>query len=214
METRAPTTPTSQGPVTATAAEQAKRVGSTATDAASDVASTAVDQAARVADEAKRQVRNVVDEGTHQLHTQARTQTDQIATKLGEIGHRIEALADGRVDEAGPVGDYARQVAGTVNRYASRIQDRGFDGVVDDVQRFARRRPGAFLLGATALGFGVGRLLRSSAAASKETRPSGPPPLNDVGGGTGDVTMFPSGETTGELPLAAPRRAMLTGEER
>ena len=36
-----------------------------------------------------------------------------------------------------------------------------------------RRRPGVFLLGAMAAGFGVGRLLRSSASASGEDNGNG-----------------------------------------
>jgi hypothetical protein len=41
-----------------------------------------------------------------------------------------------------------------------------------DVQRFARRRPGVFLLGALGVGFGVGRLLRSGQAAGALSTPS------------------------------------------
>ncbi len=47
---------------------------------------------------------------------------------------------------------------------AGDIDDRGVGALLDDLQAFARRRPGAFLLGAAALGFGLGRLAKASRA--------------------------------------------------
>ncbi|MBE1603490.1 hypothetical protein [Actinopolymorpha pittospori] len=43
------------------------------------------------------------------------------------------------------------------------------DGILQDVEGFARRRPVAFLVGAAAAGFAVGRLAR--AATKGQTRP-------------------------------------------
>jgi hypothetical protein len=42
------------------------------------------------------------------------------------------------------------------------VQQRGYDGMVEDAQRLARRRPGVFLAGAAVAGFAIGRLLRSA----------------------------------------------------
>jgi hypothetical protein len=42
--------------------------------------------------------------------------------------------------------------------------------VLEDVQTFARRRPGVFLLGAAVLGFGVGRYVKAEAAQRKEQK--------------------------------------------
>ena len=55
-------------------------------------------------------------------------------------------------------------------RLASRMEQGGAQGVVDDVTRFARRRPGAFLAGAAGVGFVVGRLVRAGAASQRERR--------------------------------------------
>jgi hypothetical protein len=46
------------------------------------------------------------------------------------------------------------------------VSERGFDGLVDDVQSFARRRPGVFLAAAAATGFVAGRLFRGAQAAA------------------------------------------------
>ena len=45
---------------------------------------------------------------------------------------------------------------------ASDIDSRGLSAVLDDLQAFARRRPGAFLVGAAVAGFGIGRAVRAS----------------------------------------------------
>jgi gas vesicle protein len=151
--------------VAGTAAEQTMEVASTAADSAKDVASTVAQQAAEVKQEVAVQARTLIDESKTQLHDQAQSQTDKIAESLRKIGGELTALAEGRVNEAGTVVNYARQAADTVQRYAGQVEQRGFDGMVNDVQQFARRRPGTFLLGALAAGFGIGRLLRNAQGA-------------------------------------------------
>ena len=49
-----------------------------------------------------------------------------------------------------------------VRDFATGLDQRGFDGALHEVRRFARRRPGAFLLAAGGLGFLAGRGLRAS----------------------------------------------------
>ena len=56
-----------------------------------------------------------------------------------------------------------RQVEGL----ASRLEQRGPQGLMDDVTRFARRRPGVFLSGAVAAGFVVGRVVRAGVATQQ-----------------------------------------------
>jgi hypothetical protein len=82
------------------------------------------------------------------------------------VSDQADALAAGRVDEAGNVADYVRRAGDQVGRVADHLEQRGVDGVVNDVQDFARRRPGAFLLGCATAGFVTGRLLRGGAAGS------------------------------------------------
>lgn len=162
--------------VATTAVEGGRWVAAVGQEQAKAVASTAGDQVAQVAGEVGAQARNLIDESKNQLHDQARAQTDQIAAKLREVGDQVQALVEGRTQDAGAVGDYAQQAVQTVNRFAGRIEERGFDGVIDDVQRFARRKPGTFLIGAALAGFGVGRLLRAGAMG----QPSQPEPTTDL----------------------------------
>lgn len=170
--------------VAATAAQQTKEVAATAAETAKDVASTVKEQVGVVGQEAVSQARNLIHESRSQLSTQAEAQTEKIAGSVRQLGDQLQALTDGRIEEAGPVGDYARQIAGTVARYADQIEERGFEGIIQDVQRFARRRPGTFLLGAAIAGFGIGRILRNANAAQ-----------------TDDVSSLASGQTmTPALP--------------
>jgi hypothetical protein len=64
--------------------------------------------------------------------------------------------------------------ADRVYSVAEDFQVRGVSGVLEDVQSFARRRPGAFLLGAAVIGFGVGRYVKAEAAERRELQDSEP----------------------------------------
>lgn len=148
------------------AAEQGQQVKDEASQQARAVAGTARDQASQVADEARIQARGLATDAKQQLHRQARQQTDQLSGTVGQLGERVEALASGRPEEAGPLADYAGSIAEQVQQMAGRIDQLGFDGMVDEVQRFARRRPGAFLAAAAVAGFAVSRLGRGAKDAA------------------------------------------------
>jgi ElaB/YqjD/DUF883 family membrane-anchored ribosome-binding protein len=133
----------------------------TARSEARDLVDTTRGQASRVADEAVAQARTVVEDATELLHDEARHQTDRAAERMHEMGDQLQALAEGRPEDAGPMDDYARRAAAEVTRFADRIEEQGFDGVVRDVETFARRRPALFLAGAAVAGLLVGRLGRN-----------------------------------------------------
>lgn len=150
--------------VAGAAAEQAGQLTQTVTNQTKQVAASASDQAHQVAQGAAAQARNVLEDAKAQVHDQAQVQTDRLAEALGRLRDQSRALLDGRAQDAGPLADYAEDGVAKLDRLTRRLQSGGFDGAVDELQRFARRRPGAFLLGAGAIGFGVGRLLRAGAA--------------------------------------------------
>ncbi len=140
------------------AQERGAAVAHDVKDEASAVAGTAKDQAGRVADEARHQARDLAEDARQQLRQQASTQTEHLGAAVGHLGERVQALADGRPEDAGPVGDVVARLGDQVQEIASRVDELGFDGAVDELQRFTRRRPGAFLAGAAALGFAATRL--------------------------------------------------------
>lgn len=156
------------GAAAETATQQASEVKSTAKEQASTVANEAIEQTAAVAEQATDQVRNLANQATSEVRTQANQQTERLADGLRSFAGQIQALVEGDTQNAGQLPDYARQATDQLQHLAGRIGDRGFEGVVDDVQRFARRRPGLFLAGAAAAGFLGGRLARGAQKASQQ----------------------------------------------
>lgn len=156
-----------QGQQTASAAaEAAGQTVGTATEGAKQVASEAAQQVTEVTRQATDQARELVGQAQTQLREQAVAQTRKAAGGLADVGRQIRALSEGRTDQAGFAADTAKQLAEKVEQLGDRLERRGFDGTVADLSGFARRRPGAFLLGAAATGFVVGRLGRGAQAAS------------------------------------------------
>ena len=152
--------------VASTTTSEASQVAGTATDGAKEVAKETGRQVSQVAGEAAEQARQMLAQTGDQLKEQASAQTGRAAEGLRTVTSQLTALRNGRPEEAGAVGDYAGQLTDKLGELADRLDDRGFDGIVDDVHRFARRRPGVFLIAAATAGFFAGRFLRGTQAAS------------------------------------------------
>jgi hypothetical protein len=174
--------------VASTAVDQGKQTASAAADAGSQVvgagaegarqvAAEAAGQAGEVTRQATEQARDFAQQAQSQLRDQAGTQAQRAASGLRDVGQQVRALSEGRSDEAGVAADAARQVAEKIDALAGRIDERGFEGTVDDLREFARRRPGLFLLGAAATGFAVTRLGRGLQASqqAQQAQQGGPP---------------------------------------
>jgi len=188
--------------VASTAADQGKQTAAAAADAAGQTASTAAEGAKQVASEAAHQVTEVTRQATDQardllgqaqsqLREQATTQTQRAASGLADVSKQIRALSDGQPDQAGFAADAARQLAEKVEEVAGRIEERGFDGAVQDLTSFARRRPGVFLLSAAATGFVVGRLGRGAQVAQGTPENQGSAPPAPPALGTAQAPLVP-----------------------
>ena len=172
-----------QGKQTASAAtEAATQTAGTAAEGAKQVASEAAQQATEVTRQATDQARQFVGEAQSQLKEQATAQTQRAASGLADVGRQIRALSEGRSEGAGAAADAARQLADKVEELAGRLEQRGFDGTVEDLRDFARRRPGMFLLSAATAGFLAGRLGRGAQAAGgdQSTAPAAPAPVGQA----------------------------------
>ncbi|GAA2087840.1 hypothetical protein GCM10009759_09550 [Kitasatospora saccharophila] len=133
-------------------------------DQAGEVAGTVEEQAARVAQEALAQARDLLDEARGQVRGQAREQTERLAENVRRLAAELrEMAAHGKPDSTAAVA--VAQLADGGQRVADRLQRRGPDGLLEDVQDFARRRPGLFLAGAALAGFALGRAGKGVAAA-------------------------------------------------
>ncbi|HVL28020.1 MAG TPA: hypothetical protein VM390_07720 [Acidimicrobiales bacterium] len=197
------------------AKEQALDVASTATDRggalvetakqdARALAGTVRSRAGEVTEEVAAQTSSLVEEARSQVEAQVETGTLRLAVAFQELGEEAQALAEGRPEDAprlsGYVFDAADRCYGAADRLhalADDIQDRGLPGVLDDVQDFARRRPGAFLVGAAVVGFGIGRLVKANRAEGDggyDASPgTGGPPSNGNGHAGRQPRALPAG---------------------
>lgn len=165
-----------QPPAGATSGDQ----GSTAQQAknqAGNVASTAGDQAKNVAGEAKTQARNLMNQTQDQVRVQAGEQKTKAAGGIRSVADQLRNVADGNVDgqQQSMVTDLARQASDKAQELASWLESREPGDLVNDLRDLARRKPGAFLLGAAAAGVLAGRLTRSAVDVKRDdsSQPSG-----------------------------------------
>jgi hypothetical protein len=158
-------------PTTQVARDEATEVGRTAADAGRQVAGTAAEQAANVAQEVKAQARDLVGEARGQVQDQARSGQQKAAEGIRALSQELRGMADGG-PQSGTVSEVARQAADRADSLAGWLAEREPGDLVDEVRSFARRRPGAFLLGAAIAGVVVGRLTRGAVdAARDDSRP-------------------------------------------
>jgi len=148
-EARAPDGSTSKREAAGQAAEAAGQ-------AASNVADTAKNQARRVTAEASTQARNVASEVRGRATDQARTQNDRLVGGIRRLADELDDMRAERTDT--PASAAVARVADGGRQVADYLAQHGPDGVLREVQEFARRRPGAFLATALTAGFVVGRL--------------------------------------------------------
>ena len=191
-----------------TAVQEASGVAHSAADAVKDVAHETAAQTSAVTNTAKEQFGTFVDRAKDELRTQADDKGQQAASKLRTMSDQLSTLLEGRPEEAGEIRGFVSDAQQRLRSYAETLQQRGPQGLVDDITQFARRRPGMFLALAGVGGFAVGRLVRAGAAANSEQsmqnraignghRPQQlPPPAVPTFGGDGAGTGLGSGMQT------------------
>jgi hypothetical protein len=168
-------------PTRQVAKDEAAEVARTAAHGGGQVADTVGEQANRVASETARQARNLLREGKGQLAGQARDAQRKAASGLHALADQLDGMAE-KSDGDGTVPEVARQASERARTVASWLAEREPGDLLDEVRRFARRKPGVFLAGAALAGVVVGRLTRGVIAAESEssspadTRPPSPTP--------------------------------------
>jgi hypothetical protein len=140
--------------------------------AVSDVKETAAEQAQRVGQETKAQARNVVSDVRDRVGQQARTQNDKLVGSIRQTADHLDQMREQHSDT--PAAAVVSRVADGGRQLADYLDRNGPEGVLQEVQDFARRRPGAFLATALVAGFVVGRLGKGVAKADPDAgKPSG-----------------------------------------
>ena len=153
----------STGGTADTAKEQAGRVGDQAKQSGAHVAGVAKEQAAGVAQEAKGQAKGLLHQGRAEVRSQVTQQKHRATGGIRSVGEQLSGLASGS-PQPGVATDLAHQASQQVAKVAEWLESREPADLLDDVQRFARRRPGLFLGIAAGVGLVAGRLTRGVAA--------------------------------------------------
>lgn len=153
-----------------TAQDKASEGAQVVADNTAEVVGTVKEQASQVVGEASAQARDLLAEARGQVQEQARAQTGRLAENVRRLAHELRDMADhGKPDSTAAAA--VAQIADGGQRVADHLEQRGPDGLLDDVRDFARRRPGLFLAGAALAGFALGRTGKGVAAAGD---PDGP----------------------------------------
>lgn len=157
-------------------------------EGARHVASETAHQTGELAGDAWGHARGLMADARGEVMAQADTQSRRAAGGLRTLSGQLQALGDGRPSDAGRPGEMIRSASTRLTGLADKLEQDGLAAVSDDLARFARRRPGAFLALCAGAGFAAGRIARAAKA---------------VDGSDGNQWAPPSrGYTTGELSYA------------
>lgn len=181
------------------AQEKARETAGTAADETRHVAGVAQEEAKQVAAEAQQHLRGLLDEATQQVGEQTSAQKSRLAEQVRTFGDDLQSMQQ-QGGTSGLAASVLQQVSEQARTLASRLEDKEPQELLDDVRRFARQRPGTFLLGALAAGVVAGRLARGAKAARDGSTTS----AGSLGSGS-DLRVEPRsvGRTPG-APVPAP----------
>ncbi|MFF7977044.1 hypothetical protein [Streptomyces sp. NPDC007905] len=175
-----------------TAMAEASATAGQTKQAAGQVAATAAQQAKEVAGEVRQQAGSVVQDLRGRAMDEAEGQTRRAAGVLRQWAQDLSELAENAPGDS-PARSVAAQVADRGHRAADYVDKQGVEGIVGDLQSFARRRPGLFLGGALLAGLAVGRLGK---VAGKAAQPGH--------GGQSAGAVHPQNSLEPEMPTPPP----------
>ncbi|MEZ3182120.1 hypothetical protein KYY02_26670 [Streptomyces pimonensis] len=139
--------------------------------------------------EARQQAGTVIEDLRTRAIDEADGQTKRAAGTLRQWANDFSGLA-AHAEKDSPARSLAARAGDKGTRAADYLERQGAEGLIADLQGFARRRPGAFLGGALLAGLAVGRLAKATQTASRTD-----------GDGQRQVTAAPA---AGTLPAAPP----------
>lgn len=181
----------------------ARDVAMDAQGAGRAVAETAKSEASSVKDDAAREGKKLWDETTSTLSTQATDQMNRAAGTVRTFTDDLSRMARGEQPEAGLATELTGQLTDRTEALATWLEHHEPTDLLDEVQRFARRRPVAFLAIAAGIGFAAGRLTRGVAQNHMDDGDSGQlsggagSPRHALGAPAGAGYGYPA---TGEVP--------------
>ncbi|WP_324924356.1 hypothetical protein [Streptomyces sp.] len=192
----------SNGPAQQTgqaAKQETRATADRAKEAAGTVAGSAREQVRNVTGEARQQVVSMADHLRKRAAQEADSQTRRTADTIRQWADDLSGMAENTRSDS-PVRNLVSQAADGSRHAADLLEDRGAGGLVEGLESFARRRPGAFLFGAALAGFAVGRLAKAGTKAGYQesggagpeeyAAPAGTPGATVAGGGVRPVPGY------------------------
>lgn len=138
----------------------ASEVAGEATSAASDVKETVKSEVGSVVSDAADRATSLLRTSQQELRTQVEGKAKDLSSTLDDAARQLGSMADSADDPDSPVAQLSRTAAQQLQKQSRRLEEGGIEGLVEDARRFARNRPGAFMLSAVAAGFAFGRLAK------------------------------------------------------
>ncbi|MFD6139493.1 hypothetical protein [Promicromonospora sp. NPDC060271] len=180
------------GTETAGVKERAGAAASQLGEAGRETVRDAKERARDVAHEAGDRTRGLLDRTRNELGSQVASQQQHLAGGLRALGDELTQMSSGTQDP-GYATDLVQRAGDATGHVAQWFEDREPGDVLHEVEDFARRRPGLFILMAAGAGLLVGRFLRGAKDA----------PSGDASGAEASGGEAYSGVATGSAGAAA-----------
>lgn len=162
-------------------------------------------KAQQLVGQAQEQVAQRLTSSTTQLKGQASGALDNFAEAIRQLGQQFRDQNQGIA--ASLVGGYADRAAGQAQRLGAYLQHTEVDELVQQIERFARRSPGAFLGGTFAVGVLGARFLKSSRRQQSQRLDR----AADVGATAGGPLDAADRDVTARQPIAREGRPLMAG---
>jgi hypothetical protein len=201
--------------------ERAGAAASQLGEAGRETVRDAKERARDVAHEAGDRTRGLVDRTRNELGSQVASQQQHLAGGLRALGDELSQMSSGTQDP-GYATDLVQRAGEATGHVAQWFEEREPGDILHEVEDFARRRPGVFILMAAGAGLLVGRFLRGAKdAPSGDTRSgdtrsgdtrsgdarSGDAPGADRAAARSDVGQVPATHVSEPPPAFAPPAA-------
>jgi len=117
----------------------------------------------QVTEQAQQAAGQVVDQARQQVSSRLADQKDRAAEGLTSVAHALRQTSQQlHEQDQQAVTGYIESAASQVERVSNYLKQNDLGGLIDDVERFARRQPALFLGGTFVLGLLGARFLKSS----------------------------------------------------
>src|SRR5687767_5218688 len=117
--------------------------------------------------------KGMVNRVRHAAKAQLTTQKTRATEALGSVAAALRQSSQPlRDNNQGMLADYAGKAADQLEQFSARVRERDLTGLMDDVNRFARRQPALFVGAAFAAGVLAARFLKSSPDGQRRFRSS------------------------------------------